>query len=90
MKIANITRAFGMSVQQFADACGYSRQTFYCSEIRDSEKSRAMIHNLKGLNESMLRMDLEEAQRKHEERLRAIDDLEQRIKKTGVNADDHD
>jgi hypothetical protein len=86
MKCSNIAGAFGMTVKQFADACGYSRQTLYCGEIRDCRRARAMLHNLKGLNESMLRMDMEEAQRKFELRTRAVEEFEKQIENNGVKS----
>lgn len=83
MDIGEIARAFNMTVAQFAKFVGYSRQALYQNDIRISHRSKAMLHHLKELNARMLQMDQEEAKRRCEERIRAIDEFEKRILKAG-------
>ena len=82
MKLNDIARAFGMTIDQFAKCIGYSRQNLY-SGIRMTTRAKAAISNLHNLNGIMFRIEQEEAQRRYEARENAVKEFEQLILKGG-------
>lgn len=82
MKLCELARSFGMTVEQLAEHAGYTRQAFY-QGLKNTTKAKAAIIKLHHLNSHFCRIELEEAQRRYEVRAKALKELEQCIQKGG-------
>lgn len=76
MTINEIAAAFGMTIGQFAESIGYTRQALYLGSKHSTPRREAAICVLRELSDAMLLADEEKAKRRYEARENAIKEFE--------------
>ena len=78
MTIRQIAKAFDMSVAEFAEYLGYTRQTIYSANVKTRNKMRAKvaIRELCSLNQKQFEAEIKKAQEQFNARKDAIAEFE--------------
>ena len=81
MEIWDLAKVFNMTVKDFCDLFGYTRQALYIGGGRRRERREEGMKRLEERSREMFAADIEEAERKLKARALAINELEKRIMK---------
>jgi hypothetical protein len=83
MWLKEIANSFGLTISQFADAIGYSRQTLYRASCGYGKLSKTRIgltaYKLIEFSDKMLEIDIQLANERHAARRKLIDDFKKRF-----------
>jgi hypothetical protein len=81
--LKEIAHAFGMTIKEFGEAIGYSRQSLYCASYGSCKLSQGHVqmaaYKLFSLSEKLMERDILIARELHEARVKLIDSFIQRV-----------
>lgn len=81
MEVWDIAKHFDMNVKEFCYFIGYNRQTVYIGGCRRKDRREESMRRLREKSQEMFNEDIKRAEKNREERLLAIEEFENRMRK---------